>query len=322
MKRTLVIIVTAIILVVAVTLIFSYLKPNEVAKETEENSTVSRELKSISPDGAAYTEISSYDENLNPLENTTKIKPKDNQANILNFNIFNGVDYDREFKIIVLQNFVQSKFSIDDDSNVLQSHNVRISKKSEKKIKVSVEIDKETTDLTVLFVKDPDGIVKEMDIEKMAYYEPVYAKRLLIDNENNNLEIENFKYPDFTYQSDVDDTPIFLSESKTERRILPSAQQASKAYLHIGNPNPELTHTKYAIIALKDWEQVKIMDDSVLFVESDSKKTNGYNIELPGIKNNEENIQFIAFPYPFEDWYNYTQNPVEYTFRTALLKDR
>ncbi|MGN4444846.1 hypothetical protein ACTFOB_08030 [Bacillus cereus group sp. MYBK79-1] len=322
MKRALVIIVTAIILVVAVSLIFSYLKPNEVAKETEENSTVSRELKSISPDGAAYTEISSYGENLSPLENTTKIKPKDNQANILNFNIFNGVDYDREFKIIVLQNFVQSKFSIDDNSSILQSHNVKISKKSERKIKVSVEIDRDTTDLTVLFVKDPDGIVKEMDIEKMAYYEPVYAKRLLINNENNNLEIGNLKYPDFTYQSDVDDTPIFLSESKTERKILPSAKQASKAYLHIGNPNPEFTHTKYAIIALKDWEQVKIMDDSVLFVESDSKKTNGYNIELPGVENNEENIQFIAFPYPFEDWYNYTQNPVEYTFRTALLKGR
>lgn len=64
------------------------------------------------------------------------------------------------------------------------------------------------------------------------------------------------------------------------------------------------------------------MDDSVLFVESDSNKTNVYNIELPRIENNEENIQFIAFSYPFEDWYKYTQNPVEYTFRTALLKDR
>ncbi|MDE7552275.1 hypothetical protein [Bacillus tropicus] len=322
MKKISFIIVTAIMLVVAVTLIFSYLKPNEVAKEVDEKSTVNSELKSISPDGAAYTEISTYDENLNPLADTAKIKPKDNQANILNFNIFNGVDYYRDFKIIVLQNFVQSKFSIDDNSNILQSHNVRISKNSERKIKVSVEIDKNTVDLTVLFVKEPDRIVKDMDIEKLAYYEPVYAKRLLIDNESNNLEIKNIIYPDFTYQSDVDDTPIFLSESKIERKILPSAQQASKAYLHIGNPNPELTHTKYAIIALKDWEQVKLMDDSVLFVESDSNKTNVYNIELPRIENNEENIQFIAFPYPFEDWYKYTQNPVEYTFRTALLKDR
>ncbi|RAN87314.1 hypothetical protein B5P41_24885 [Bacillus sp. SRB_28] len=321
MKKIMTIIVTAITLVFAVTLIFSYLKPNEVAKEIDKYSTVNGDIESISPDGGAYTEISSYDENLNPLSDTTKLKPKDDQTSILNFNIFNGVDYDRDFKIIVLQNFVQSKFYIDDNENLVQSHNISISKNSERKIKVSVEIDKETADLTVLFVKEPDGIVKEMDFDKLAYYEPVYAKRLLVDNENNNLEID-IKSPDFTYQSDVDDTPIFLSESKIERKILPSAQQTTKAYLHIGNPNPELAHTKYAIIALKDWEQIKLMDSPVLFVESDSKKTNGYNIELPRVENNEENIQFIAFPYPFEDWYKYTQNPVEYTFRTALLKER
>ncbi len=319
MKKNITIIVTAIILVFAVTLICFYLKPKDVAKEIDGYSAVNGNIESISPDGGGYTEISSYDENLKPLSDTTKIKPRDDQKSILKFKIFNGVNYDRDFKLIVLQNFVQSKFYIDDKEETVQSHNINIGKNSEEDIKVSVEISKETVDLTVLFIKEPDGIVKEMDFDKLAYYEAVYAKRFLVDNENNNLEFD-IKSPDFTYQSEVDDTPLFLSESKTERKILPSAQEITKAYLHIGNPNPELAHTKYAIIALKDWEQIKLMDSSILFVESDSKKTNGYNIELPKIENSEENIQFIAFPYPFEDWYKYTHNPVEYTFRTALLK--
>ncbi|PEK57856.1 hypothetical protein [Bacillus wiedmannii] len=201
----------------------------------------------------------------------------------------------------------------------VQSHKINIGKNGEKEIEVFVDVSKETVDLTVLFVKEPDGIVKEMDFNKLAYYEAVYAKRFLVDNENNDLKF-GIKSPDFTYQSDVDDTPIFLSESKKDREILPSVQQTTKAYLHIGNPNPELAHTKYAIIALKDWEQIKLVDSSILFVESNSKQTNDYNIELTRIENSEENIQFIAFPYPFEDWYKYTYNPVEYTFRTALLK--
>ncbi|MBJ8204944.1 hypothetical protein JDS91_27090 [Bacillus cereus] len=111
-----------------------------VSKEIDEYDVVNGNIESISPDGGDYTEILSYDENLKPLSDTTKLKPRDDQTSILKFNIFNGVDYDRDFKIIVLHNFVQSKFYIDDKETPVQSHNINIGKNSEKRLKFLLKL--------------------------------------------------------------------------------------------------------------------------------------------------------------------------------------
>lgn len=283
-----------------------------------DDSPKTNEVLTSTDDSGAITEIASYDEDLNPLSIENKLKIEDDQRKTVYFEIFNGINYDRDFKIIVLQNFIQTNFRVDDSETSISSHSINIGGNKKERIKVSVDVDSETVDLTVLFIKEPNEIVKEMDFDKLTYYERVYAKRFTIDNGDEKIDV-NIKKPDFSYKSEVDDTPIFLSESSKDRKILPSAQEKTNAYLHIGNPNAT-ENMRAAIIALKDWDQAKLNDDMVWFVESKNTGTLGYKVDFPEIEHIEENLQFILFPYPYEDWGKYTMNPIEYTFRTALLK--
>ncbi|WP_226641176.1 hypothetical protein [Bacillus tropicus] len=284
----------------------------------KDDSPKTNEVLTSTDDSGAITEIASYDEDFNPLSIENKLKIEDDQRKTVYFEIFNGINYDRDFKIIVLQNFIQTNFRVDGSETSISSHSINIGGNKKERIKVSVDVDSETVDLTVLFIKEPNEIVKEMDFDKLTYYERVYAKRFTIDNGDEKIDV-NIKKPDFSYKSEVDDTPIFLSESSKDRKILPSAQEKTNAYLHIGNPNAT-ENMRAAIIALKDWDQAKLNDDMVWFVESKNTGTLGYKVDFPEIEHIEENLQFILFPYPYEDWGNYTMNPIEYTFRTALLK--
>lgn len=284
----------------------------------KDDSPKTNEVLTSTDDSGAITEIASYDEDLNPLSIENKLKIEDDQRKTVYFEIFNGINYDRDFKIIVLQNFIQTNFRVDGSETSISSHSINIGGNKKERIKVSVDVDSETVDLTVLFIKEPNEIVKEMDFDKLTYYERVYAKRFTIDNGDEKIDV-NIKKPDFSYKSEVDDTPIFLSESSKDRKILPSAQEKTNAYLHIGNPNAT-ENMRAAIIALKDWDQAKLNDDMVWFVESKNTGTLGYKVDFPEIEHIEENLQFILFPYPYEDWEKYTMNPIEYTFRTALLK--
>lgn len=313
MKRFL--ILAACTLVLAALLVF--VGYNKFTND-KDDSPKTNEVLTSTDDSGAITEIASYDEDLNPLSIENKLKIEDDQRKTVYFEIFNGINYDRDFKIIVLQNFIQTNFRVDGSETSISSHSINIGGNKKERIKVSVDVDSETVDLTVLFIKEPNEIVKEMDFDKLTYYERVYAKRFTIDNGDEKIDV-NIKKPDFSYKSEVDDTPIFLSESSKDRKILPSAQEKTNAYLHIGNPNA-MENMRAAIIALKDWDQVKLNDDMVWFVESKNTGTLGYKVDFPQIENVEENLQFILFPYPYEDWGKYTMNPIEYTFRTALLK--
>ncbi|MED3127145.1 hypothetical protein [Bacillus wiedmannii] len=302
------------LILAACTLVLAY---NKFINVKDDSSKIN-EVSTSTDDSGAVTEIASYDENLNPLSTENKLKIEDDQRKTIYFEIFNGVNYDRDFKIIVLQNFIQSKFHVDDSETSISSHDINIGENKKERIKVSVDVDSENVDLTVLFIKESNEIVKGMDFDKLTYYEPVYAKRFTIENGDEKVDV-NIKNPDFSYKSEVDDTPIFLSKSSKDRKILPSVQEKTKAYLHIGNPDPT-ENMRAAIIALKDWNQVKLNDDMVWFVESKNTGTLGYKVDVPEIEHIEENLQFILFPYPYEDWGKYTMNPIEYTFRTALLK--
>ncbi|HDX9631209.1 TPA: hypothetical protein ROY30_004954 [Bacillus cereus] len=313
MKKVLILAVCTLVL--AALLVF--VGYNKFINVKDESSKIN-EISTSTDDSGAVTEIASYDENLNPLSTENKLKIEGDQRKTIYFEIFNGINYDRDFKIIVLQNFIQTNFHVDDSETSISSHDINIGENKKERIKVSVDVDSKTADLTVLFIKEPNEIVKRMDFDKLTYYEPVYAKRFTTDNDDEKVDV-NIKNPDFSYKSEVDDTPIFLSKSSKDRKILPSAQEKTKAYLHIGNPNPT-ENMRAAIIALKDWDQVKLNGDMVWLVESKNTGTLGYKVDLPEIENIEENLQFILFPYPYEDWGKYTMNPIEYTFRTALLK--
>jgi hypothetical protein len=57
---------------------------------------------------------------------------------------------------------------------------------------------------------------------------------------------------------------------------------------------------RYAIIALKDWEQVAVRENTdVLYTTVPPETRHLFDFKLPEVES-EENFQLIAFPFPFE----------------------
>ncbi|MFB6650162.1 hypothetical protein, partial [Bacillus toyonensis] len=197
MKKVLILAVCTLVL--AALLVF--VGYNNFINVKDESSKIN-EISTSTDDSGAVTEIASYDENLNPLSTENKLKIEGDQRKTIYFEIFNGINYDRDFKIIVLQNFIQTNFHVDDSETSISSHDINIGENKKERIKVSVDVDSKTADLTVLFIKEPNEIVKRMDFDKLTYYEPVYAKRFTTDNDDEKVDV-NIKNPDFSYKSEV-----------------------------------------------------------------------------------------------------------------------
>lgn len=288
-----------------------------VNKPGDHNTDKGHPIKDVPEYNGDYVSVSSYKENGDPLFDTSKIKVDNNSKASLKIVLENGIDYSRDYKVIVLQNFVQTDFYVDNEKSKDKTYLFNVEARKEISLSISADINEDTKELAILIIKEPDDIVTELDFNKLEYYEEVYAKRFLVDNK---AVIPKHIYikPDFKYKSEVDDTPIFLSNVKDTRTVVPSVEEGSKAYLHMGNPllNTEII---YAVIAMQDWNQVSINEDLVMYTNVPSDKTIGYEVNLPFTGSQKTNLQFVAFPYPYDKWSEQYFKQVEYTFRTVII---
>jgi hypothetical protein len=284
---------------------------------TLEELSSKQEIEQNIDDSVNYVSIASY-QNGKPLLDYSTMEVDDNSKSSFVIKLENGVDHSRDYKVMVLQNFLQTDFEVDNQKSEAKTYSFNVASRSEVSLPISFNVKNDTKEISVIIVKEPDDIVDELDIDKLAYYEEVFVKRYVVDGE---IDIPDIVYnkPDFEYQSEVDNTPIFLSRLKKERQILPYVEEGSKSYLHIGNSLKEEKNIQYAVIALQDWKQVSFKSDIVLYIDAPSNKTIGYNIDIPYTKSDVENLQFIAFPNPFEPGNEKYFNQAEYTFRTAII---
>ncbi|MEC0204863.1 hypothetical protein P4H39_19845 [Paenibacillus lautus] len=314
MKKKLIVIASIILIIGAVTIFTFYNKTYETVSDNEQIENI----ENISPAPGNYVTIASYDANGVPLLDTSNIEVGDNSKASLIITLENGIDHTRDYKLLVLQNYIQSDFYVENQKSKNKSYLFHVKSREEVDLPISVDINKDTEEIIFLIIKEPDDIITEFDIKKMYYYEEVYAKRFLVDDGNNHPQIK-FKEPDFEYRSEVDNTPIFLSDLQHERKVLPSTKENSIAYLHMGSPHKD-EETRYAVIALQNWNQARINQDLVLYINAPQNKTVGYEVGIPYIEKKQENLQFIAFPYPYENWSEKYYRKVEYSFRTAIVK--
>ena len=312
MKKKIVVIVAILLFIATITIIFIFNNLSSSKSVDKDN-----QIEHVSVDYGNYVTIASYDQNGDPLLDTSSIEVDDNSKSSLVITLENGVDHSRDYKVMVLQNFVQTDFYVGNQKSIDKTYLFNAKSRAEISLPISVDVYNDTKELIVLIIKEPDDIVTEFDIHKLAYYEEVYAKRFLVDSDIDQPEV-TYKEPDFKYQSEVDDTPVFLSDLEDERKVLPSAREGSKAYLHMGNLHGK-EEIKYAVIALQDWRQVSINEDLVLYINAPSNKTIGYDIIIPYTVSNKENLQFVAFPYPYDKWSEKYYHQVEYSFRTAII---
>ncbi|RAS76201.1 hypothetical protein [Priestia endophytica] len=239
--------------------------------------------------------LAGFKANGEPLYDAQPIKLDENQTANFELALAHMLDTDETYGIILMQDYIQSEFTCGDKvtADICKQS---IPPSTEVSIPLSIKINPDTRELIVLIVKEPDSIVKDMDLNQLFYYEQAYAKRYIIDG---SVEKDDVVYidPDSTYKSPGDTNAITFSGDKTERQLVSSMFSGEKGYLHMGTSigNQEMD---YAVVAFNDWKQTKINDDTIMHINTKPDVTYVYDVSLPLIKK-EANLQFFAFPTPY-----------------------
>lgn len=239
--------------------------------------------------------LAGFKTNGEPLYDEQPIKLDENQTANFELVLAHMLDSKETYGIILMQDYIQSNFTCGD--KVIEDICKQIINPStEVSIPLSIEIHPDTRELIVLIVKEPDTIVKDMDMDQLFYYEQAYAKRYIIDGSEEKDDYV-FIEPNSTYNSPGDTNVITFSGDKKERQLVSNMFSREKGYLHMGT-SMENEEKAYAVVAFNDWKQTKINDDTIMHINTKPDITYVYVVGLPIIKK-EANLQFFAFPTPY-----------------------
>ncbi|MCO0601292.1 hypothetical protein NGI46_28775 [Peribacillus butanolivorans] len=165
--------------------------------------------------------------------------------------------------------------------------------------KVSVPIRSDSSELTFVIVQKPEYKLKELDLIKAGILEQVLSMRYSINRADSRDDVKKVKEvkPDAIVKDGLNEN-VFITNSQEKLQSIMTEKEDKKLKLSAGNEtNDEI---RYAIIALKDWEQVAVIDNiEVLYTTVPSETRHLFDFKLPEVES-EKNFQLIAFPFPYE----------------------
>lgn len=285
-----IIVITALLVV----LVSVYFINNYGFKSNDQPSSSETELKMGEMEQNALG-LAGFQTNGEPLYDSQPIKLDENQIANFELVLAHMINANETYGIILMQDYIQSNFRCG-EKMIEDICKQSISPSTEVSIPLSINIKPDTRELIVLIVREPDSLVKDMDLDKIFYYEQAYAKRYIIDGSKEKSNI-NYIEPNSTYESPGDSNAITFSRGKKERQLISNMFSGEKGYLHIGT-DIENEEKNYAVVAFNDWEQMKINDDTIMHINTEPDITYTYDVTLPLIKR-EANLQYFAFPTPY-----------------------
>ncbi len=208
-------------------------------------------------------------------------------------------DYLVLFFIDYQQVFVESS------SEIVKQIRVELDPLDTEKIPFKIDLPSGSKELSILIIKKPNYMVEQGDVERAMKAEDVLSLRYCIDlNSEKEYQLSKLEH-------DVIDgnqiTRVFLSNERNELKICTTLASGEETYITLGNKKD--TGVEYALIALKDWNQVPIENELVQYFFVDVNKYIIFKHILPKTKH-EANYQLILFPYPF----NVTEKDLSTTF--------
>lgn len=225
-----------------------------------------------------------------------------------------------EYGLIVLQNFIQTPF-YKDGNNIDHIFEFKAESYSENKLQIDVPINEETLELSVIIVRKPNEIIEDFQLETALQLEQVFVKRYIIkDQSNYNKEdLLTTAEPDKVIKDDVD-LDLFISSQSVDLSSFSSINEDDNFYMHVGNNLSSEESIDYIIVGFKDWVQYSFIDniESLYIPEIDSGERRVFELITPSVEK-KENIQFIAFPYPYERWDDRFYTKAQGSFRIVAV---
>ncbi|PEY98182.1 hypothetical protein CN326_23830 [Bacillus sp. AFS018417] len=228
------------------------------------------------------------------IDNGSNINPQNNIISV-NVSIDHNMDEHREYGLIVLEDFKQVPFKIE---NKQESTKYFFSMKpnTSRDIKVTLPVSSNTCEVIFLLIKKPNYKLKEMDFNRAGILEEVLSMRYSI-NQNKNIRDMKETIPDSIKKDGLNEF-LFVTKNKDKLQSVFVEPEGKELALSIGNDTEK--PMRFAIVAFKDWEQSKIINNQdVLYTTVSSGERQLFDFNLPEVAK-ESNFQFIALPFPYE----------------------
>ncbi|MED2186014.1 hypothetical protein [Bacillus wiedmannii] len=259
---------------------------NEKKQREQQANTVSYGLK---------------DKNGQHIDNGSEIISENNNVNVT-LSFMHNVDEDRKYGLIVLEDYQQKNFKIEENTNELSNYSFDMKPNSSIKTKISLDISPNAKELTFLIVKKPEYKLKDNDLNKAAILEEVLSMRYPVNS--NHKEEEKTKTDSVqpiqpkTVLKDNLYEPLFVTKNAEKLQAVFSESEGKE--LTVSNGNESKEEINYAIVAFKDWEQIEILDNKKVAYTTVAPETRQiFNFKLPTV-DQESNFQLVALPFPYK----------------------
>lgn len=280
--------------------VFYWFYSSSSPKELSTSDMVEIEQESEVTNAADYGSIGYGLENLKGkvIDEGSTLNSTDNEVSVV-ASVDNDIDEDRKYALLVFEDYKQVKFKVKNKEQDVNKFFFDMKPNSSINIIVSVPIRSDSSELTFVIVQKPEYKLKELDLIKAGILEQVLSMRFSINKADSGKNVKNVKKvkPDAIVKDGLNEN-ISITNSQEKLQSIMTEKEDKKLKFSAGNEtNAEMG---YAIIALKDWEQVAVKDNKdVLYTTIPPETRHLFDFKLPEVES-EENFQLIAFPSPYE----------------------
>ncbi|MDR4928185.1 hypothetical protein [Peribacillus simplex] len=230
----------------------------------------------------------------------------------------NDIDEDRKYVLLIFEDYKQVNFKAENKVQDVNKYFFDMKPNSSINFNVAVPIRSDSSELTFVIVQKPEYKLKELDLIKAGILEQVLSMRYSINKADSEKDVKKVKEvkPDAIVKDGLNES-ISITNSQEKLQSIMTEKEGKKLKLSAGNEtNDEI---RYAIIALKDWEQVPVIDNTeVLYTNVPPETRHLFDFNLPDVER-EKNFQLIAFPFPYEvNADNYESQQTFGSFRVVI----
>ncbi|PDZ03170.1 hypothetical protein COE20_20150 [Bacillus cereus] len=232
------------------------------------------------------------------INNGSEITMENNEINV-SLSFIHNVDEDRKYGLIVLEDYEQKPFKIEEAANEVSHYSFDMKPNSSITTKISLHTSPHASELTFLIIKKPEYKLKDNDLNKAVILEEILSMRYSINPTQKGSEKAKLTFidPNAILKDDLYE-PLFVTNNEQNLQTVLSEKEGKQLALSNGNETKD--EMTYAIVAFKDWEQVEIFNNNKVVYTAVAPETRQiFNFTLPSV-DQEINFQLVAFPFPYK----------------------
>jgi len=226
-------------------------------------------------------------------------------------NISHNLYHERKYKIIVLVDFEQVEFLV--DNKKVYSYDVDMEAVDEVEVDINVDYSKDAKELCYLIIKKPEYFTDERDIRELSSLKELMCLRYNLNENPKHIIYE--KNLDSIDGKPLDE--IFLTDKEEELKVITASNSNEEKKLVLGNLREH--EIDYAVVQFVNWEQVPFQNGNrVNYFELMPDGNISYSVNIPEA-NKDSIVQYVAFSYPYTISENGLYSLVMGTFRVTVL---